>query len=198
MITREDALNLLKEHIKNDNLLKHCLAVEAGMRAYALRQAQGKLSNSEPLSEDSKRLVEMWSLAGLLHDIDYEEFPDQHPSEHIDEFLKGRDVPEEVLYAIRAHSDNPDYPRKSSLDKALHAVDSISGIIIATALVRPGGFEGMKAKSVSKKIKDKSFAAKMDRERMRLGAEELGVEMSEHLQMVIGALQGISGELGIK
>lgn len=182
MITREQALELLKQHVKQENLLKHCYSVEAGMRAYAEKYDQG---------------VEVWGLAGLLHDIDYEEFPNEHPSYRIREWLSEHDIPEEVIYAIESHGEKDGFPRKSLMDKALHAVDSISGIIIATALVRPTKLEGMKPKSVKKKIKDKSFAAKMDRGRMQLGIEELGVEMNDHLQLMIEALQGISTELGL-
>lgn len=199
MITRDEALELLKQHVHTDNLLKHCYAVEAGMRAYALRQAQGKLDSSKPLGEEeTKKLIEVWGLAGLLHDIDYEEFPDGHPNAKSREYLSECDIPEEVIYAIESHGyDTERFPRISQMDKALHAVDSISGIIIAAALVRPEKLGGMKPKSVNKKIKDKSFAAKMDRSRMQLGCEELGVEMSDHLELMISALQGISTELGL-
>lgn len=181
MITREHALELLKQHVKQENLLKHCYAVEAGMRAYA-----------EKFGED----VELWGVAGLLHDIDYEEFPAEHPSHRVKDWLSEHDIPEAVITAIELHGE-PAGVRESLIDRTLHAVDSISGIIIAAALVRPEKLTGMKPKSVKKKIKDKSFAAKMDRGRMNLGCEELGVEMSEHIQLVIGALQSISSELAL-
>lgn len=197
MITRDEALYLLKEHVKAGNLLQHCYAVEAGMRSYALRQAQGKPLGVEVLSEEeTKNLVETWGIVGLLHDIDYEEFPEEHPSFRVREWLSARDLPEDVIRAIENHG-KPAGVRTELIDKALHAVDSISGIIIASALVRPEKLGGMKPKSVSKKIKDKSFAAKMDRERMRVGCEELGVEMSDHLALMIEALQGIQETLGL-
>jgi len=180
MITRPQALDLLKQHVKQENLLKHCYAVEAGMRAYA-----------EKLGED----IETWGLAGLLHDIDYEEYPDEHPSHRVREWLSQHDIPEEVIKSIELHGE-PTGIRSELIDRALHAVDSVSGIIIAAALVRPTKLEGMKPKSVKKKIKDKSFAAKMDRGRMQLGCEELGVEMSDHLTTMIDALYEIKNDLG--
>jgi putative nucleotidyltransferase with HDIG domain len=183
MITREQALEILKTHVKQENLLQHCYSVEAGMRAYARKYGEDE---------------EVWGIAGLLHDIDYEEFPETHPNAKTREWLSAYDIPEEVIYAIESHGfDIEHYPRKSLIDKALHAVDSISGIIIAAALVRPDKLNGMEANSVKKKIKDKSFAAKMDRSRMTLGCEELGVEMTDHITLMIEALQGISKDLGL-
>jgi len=179
MISRDDAVLLLKEHVKQENLIQHSLAVEAGMRAYA---------NHFSENEDE------WGIAGILHDLDYGEFPEEHPSFRIREWLSGLDVSEHIIKAIELHGE-PKGVRKELIEKTLHAVDSISGIIVATALVRPNGFDGMKPKSVVKKIKDKSFAAKMDRERMYIGCEELGIEMSEHLSIMTPALQEISDSL---
>ncbi len=181
MIIRDEALSLLKEHVTAENLLQHSYAVEAGMRSYAAK-----------LGED----IETWGLAGLLHDIDYGEFPEEHPSFRVREWLSAKDLPEDVIRAIENHG-KPAGVREELIDKALHAVDSISGIIIAAALVRPEKLGGMKPKSVNKKIKDKSFAAKMDRERMQVGIDELGVEMSDHLALMIEALQGIQETLSL-
>lgn len=181
MVTREKALELLKSHVKQKNLLQHSYAVEAGMRAYAEKLGQN---------------VEEWGIAGLLHDLDYEEFPEEHPSFRVREWLSGEDVSEDVIRSIENHGKLANV-RTELIDKALHAVDSISGIIVAAALVRPDRLVGMEPKSVKKKIKDKSFAAKMNRERMTLGCEEMGVEMAEHLAVMITAMQGISKELGL-
>lgn len=182
MITREEALSLLRQYVKNENLIKHCYTVEAGMFAYAKKYCEDE---------------ELWRITGLLHDIDYEEFPQEHPSENTRKWLSTVDVPEDLIYAIESHGTRNDKQRNSRMDKALHAVDSVSGIIIAAALVRPDKMETLDVKSVNKKIKDKSFAAKMDRSRMQTGCDELGITLDEHLKLMIDAIKSIRGELGL-
>jgi len=179
---RDQALKLLREYTKNENLVKHGLAVEAAMRAYARR-----------FGEDE----ELWGITGLLHDFDYEKYPEEHP-------LKGAKVleelgyPEEVVHAIKAHSDSTRVPRESLLDKTLFAVDELTGLIVATALVQPGrSLAEVKVKSVRKKMKDRSFARGVSREDIVKGAEELGVELDEHIGMVLEAMQEIAAALGL-
>ena len=159
------------------------LAVEIAMRAYA---------------EHWKEDVEKWGIVGLLHDFDYEENPT--PPDHPlvgSKILTDAGYPEDVIYAIKSHVDAiEDCPRVSQLDKTLFAVDELCGFITAVALVRPGGFEGMKAKSVRKKMKQKSFAEKVSREDITNGAQDLGVDLNEHIQFVIDALSREAESLG--
>ena len=158
------------------------LAVEAAMRAYARR-----------FGEDE----EMWGITGLLHDMDYEKHPtpDEHPMVGVRE-LESRGYPEEVIHAIKGHADYLDVPRDTLMSKTLYAVDELSGFIVACALMRPEGLENMKAKSVRKKMKQKSFAAAVNREDIVRGAEELGVDLNEHIEFVAYALRERSDELG--
>ena len=169
---------------ESDSLRKHMLAVEAAMRAYARR-----------FGEDE----EMWGITGLLHDMDYEKHPtpDEHPMVGVRE-LESRGYPEEVIHAIKGHADYLDVPRDTLMSKTLYAVDELSGFIVACALVRPEGLENMKAKSVRKKMKQKSFAAAVNREDIVRGAEELGVDLNEHIEFVAYALRERSGELGFR
>ena len=163
------------EYTKQDGLRRHMLSVEIAMRAYA-----------ESFSED----VEKWGIVGLLHDFDYERWPTapDHPLEG-SKILAERGYPEDVIYAIKSHVDQvPDCPRVSRLDKTLFACDELCGFITAVALVRPAGIVGMSAKSVRKKLKQKSFAEKVNREDIVSGAEDLGVELNPHIQFVIDAL----------
>jgi len=160
------------------------LAVEAALRAYA-----GKFAEDE----------EKWAIVGLLHDFDYERWP--NPPDHP---LKGAEIlaehgyPEDVIYAIKSHADYlPDCPRISLLDKTLYACDELAGFCTAVAKMRPEGIQGMKTKSVRKKMKQKSFAAAVSREDIVRGAEDLGVELNEHIQFVIDAMASIAGELGL-
>ncbi len=157
-MTRDDDLALVREYTKNEALVRHMLAVEVAMRAYA-----GKLG------ED----VETWGRVGLLHDFDYERWPDppDHPLEG-SKILRDRGYPDEVVYAILSHADYlaDEFPRRSPLDKALYACDELCGFITACALVRPGRLEGLKAKSVRKKLKQASFAAAVNREDVANGA----------------------------
>jgi putative nucleotidyltransferase with HDIG domain len=167
---------------ESDSLRKHMLAVEAAMRAYAHR-----------FGEDE----EMWGITGLLHDMDYERHPtpDEHPMVGVRE-LESRGYPEEVIHAIKGHADYLDVPRDTLMSKTLYAVDELSGFIVACALMRPEGLDNMKAKSVRKKMKQKSFAAAVNRDDIVRGAEELGVDLNEHIEFVAYALRERSGELG--
>jgi putative nucleotidyltransferase with HDIG domain len=158
------------------------LAVEAAMRAYARR-----------FGEDEEK----WGITGLLHDMDYEKHPtpDEHPMVGVRE-LESRGYPEDVIHAIKGHADYLNVPRDTLMSKTLYAVDELSGFIVACALMRPEGLENMKAKSVRKKMKQKSFAAAVNRDDIVRGAEELGVDLNEHIEFVAHALRERSGELG--
>jgi putative nucleotidyltransferase with HDIG domain len=181
---RDDAYALMCEYTQSDSLRKHMLAVEAAMRAYARK-----------FGEDEEK----WGIVGLLHDFDYERWPDapHHPLKGA-EILAERGYPDEVIYAIKSHADYlPDCPRVSRMDKALYACDELAGFITACALVRPEGIAGMQASSVKKKMKQKSFAAAVRREDIVRGAEDLGFPIDEHIQFVIDAVAGKADELGL-
>lgn len=171
-ITREKALELLKEYVDSSSLIKHCLAVEGSMRGYANK-----------FDED----VELWGACGLLHDIDFEKYPDEHPLEGV-KILREKGYPEEFIMAVQGHGDHTNTPRETKMAKALYAVDELSSFVIACVLVRPNKFEGLKVKSVKKKLKDKAFAKAVDREQIKKSAEELGVDLTEHIQNVIDSL----------
>lgn len=183
-MTRDQALAILKEHTQSESLLKHALAVEAAMRHYAAR-----------FGEDA----ELWGVVGLIHDFDYERWP--NPPEHTRQgarILRERGVDEEIIGALLAHAEwNRDqYPLDRPLRKALCAVDELCGFVTAVAYVRPERLAGMTAGSVRKKLKQKSFAAAVSREDIEKGAELLGVALDEHITHVITAMQGIAAELG--
>ena len=182
-MNRDEAWELMCDWTEGDSLRKHMLAVEAAMRAYARR-----------FGEDEEK----WAVTGLLHDMDYEKHPtpDEHPMVGVRE-LESRGYPEDVLHAIKGHADYLDVPRDTLMSKTLYAVDELSGFIVACALMRPEGLENMKAKSVRKKMKQKSFAAAVNRDDIVRGAEELGVDLNEHIEFVAGALKERSGELGL-
>jgi putative nucleotidyltransferase with HDIG domain len=182
--TREDAWALVCEWISSDSLRKHVLGVEAAMRAYARRAGEDE---------------ELWGITGLVHDLDYERFPNPdtgHPRMALEE-LRGRGYPAEVVDAVAGHAEYLDVPRETPLAKTLFAVDELSGFIAACALVRPSGIEGLKPKSVRKKLKQPSFAAKVDRGQIERGIEELGVDESEHIQLVIDAMAERADDLGL-
>jgi putative nucleotidyltransferase with HDIG domain len=183
-MNREDAWNLMSEWTESDSLRKHMLAVEAAMRAYARR-----------FGEDEEK----WGITGLLHDMDYEKHPTpaEHPMVGVRE-LERRGYPDDVLHAIKGHADYLDVPRDNLMSKTLYAVDELSGFIVAVALMRPEGLENMKAKSVRKKMKQSSFAAAVNREDIVRGAEELGVDLNEHIEFVAGALRERAGALGFE
>jgi putative nucleotidyltransferase with HDIG domain len=183
-ISRDAAWDLFCEWTESDSLRKHALSVEAGMRAYARR-----------FGEDEER----WAVTGLVHDLDYERYPDLetgHPRYALKE-LEQRDYPQDVIDAVAGHADFLEVPRETLMAKTLYAVDEMSGFVTACALVRPTGIEGMKPKSVRKKMKTPAFAAKVPRDQLERGAEELGVELNEHIQVVIDALAEHSDELGL-
>ena len=183
-ISRDDAWQLFCEWTESDSLRKHALAVEAAMRAYARRYGEDE---------------ELWAVTGLVHDLDYERYPDLdtgHPRYALSE-LEQRGYPREVIDAVAGHADFLQVPRETTMAKGLYAVDEMSGFITACALVRPTGIEGMKPKSVRKKMKQPSFAASVPRDQLERGAEELEVEMNEHIQVVIDALAEHSDELGL-
>src|ERR671935_3278817 len=181
-ISREEAWNLLTEWTSSESLRRHALAVEAAMRAYAPR-----------FDGD----VELWGLTGLLHDLDYERYPnleDGHPRYALRE-LEARGYPPELVRAVASHADFLGVSRDSPMEKALFAVDELTGFILAVAYVRPEGIHGMTPKSVKKKLKQPSFAAAVNREELREGAEALGVDFDEHLAFVIAALEERADEL---
>jgi putative nucleotidyltransferase with HDIG domain len=182
-VNREESWELLREWTESDSLLKHMLAVEAAMRAYARK-----------FGEDEER----WGITGLLHDMDYEKHPTpaEHPTVGVAE-LERRGYPEDVRRAILSHADYLDVPRETPMEKTLYAVDELSGFIVACALVRPERLEGLKAKSVRKKMKQKSFAASVNREDITSGAEELGVDLNEHIDFVVAALRERADALGL-
>jgi putative nucleotidyltransferase with HDIG domain len=183
-ISRDEAWNLFCEWTQSDSLRKHVLAVEAALRAYARR-----------FGEDE----ELWAATGILHDLDYERYPsleDGHPRYALKE-LEERDYPPELVRAVASHADFMGVSRDSQLEKALFAVDELSGFITACAYVRPQGIHGLTPKSVKKKLKQPSFAAAINRDEVRRGAEELGVDFDEHVAFVIAAMEDRADELGL-
>ena len=181
---RQAAWDLLCEYTKTEPLRKHALAVEAAMRAYAR-----KLGGEE----------EQWAIVGLLHDFDYEAHPslEEHPLKGA-EIMRQRGWPEEIIYAVMCHADHLGLERKTPLDRAIYAVDELTGLVIAVALVRPSkSIHEVDAKAVRKKMKDKSFARAVNREDVVKGAEILGMDLNEHIAFVIEALKPVAAELGI-
>ncbi len=183
MPDRAEAVALLEEWVENPGLRKHMYAVEAAVRHYArLRGADENL----------------WGLAGLLHDLDWQKYPEEHPLKAV-EHLKDAGYPEEVTQAILAHrSDFTGVEPETELDKVLYACDELSGLVYAACLVRPTGIDDLKPKSVTKKLKDKTFAAGVSRDDVQRGVELIGLERSEHIQNVIDGLRSIGAELGIR
>src|SRR3954471_10757565 len=181
--TREQAWETLTKYTKSESLLRHALAVEASTAAYAQR-----FDGDE----------EQWRVAALLHDFDYEVHPtlDKHPQDGAP-ILREEGYPEEIIDAVLSHAEHLALPRDTALKKALFACDELSGFVHACGLVRPNGLEGLEPKSVRKKLKQPSFAAGVHREDVYKGAEELGVELDDHIRTVVAALQPIAGELGL-
>jgi len=183
-VNRETAWALLTEFTQNDSLIKHALAVEAAMRAYAVK-----------FNED----VEKWGVVGLLHDFDYERYPD--PADHPrvgGRILRERGYPEDVVYAVLSHGEHLNLPRERPLEKVLFAVDELCGFITAATLVRPGKrVQDLPVSSVKKKLKDKAFARSVNRQEIYRGAEALGIELDEHIAFVIAAMAGIADRLGL-
>jgi putative nucleotidyltransferase with HDIG domain len=182
--SRDDSWRLFCEWTESDSLRKHVLAVEAAMCSYA-----------REWGEDEER----WAVTGIVHDLDYERYPDLetgHPRIAIEE-LRRLGYPEEVVDAVAGHADYLGVPRTSRLAKTLYAVDELAGFVTACAMVRPTGVVGMTPKSVKKKMKQPSFAAAVDRDDLRRGADELGVDFDAHLERVIGAMEERAEELGL-
>ncbi len=187
--SRDEALALMHEYTASESLRKHMLAVEAAMRAYATK-----------FGEDEER----WGLAGLIHDFDYERFPnaahsptEEHPAAGV-RVLREKGYPDDVLQAILGHAHYTNTPRESKMAKTLFAVDELTGLITATALVRPSkSVHEVEAKSVRKKMKDKAFARGVNRDDVINGATGLGVDLDEHIAFVISAMQARSADLGL-
>lgn len=182
--TREDAWNLLNEYTKTPSLLKHALAVEAAMRAYARQYGEDE---------------ELWAATGLIHDFDYEQHPtaDEHPLAGV-AILEERGWPEEVIEAIKGHATYLNVPRSTLMAKTLFAVDELTGLVTACVLVRPDrNIASLEVKSVRKKWKDKAFARGVNREDIEQGVAELGVELSAHIGVVIEALKPVADTLGL-
>ena len=187
--SRDQTLALMQEYTASDSLRKHMLAVEGAMRAYARK-----------FGEDEER----WGTAGLIHDFDYERYPnnahsptEEHPSEGV-RVLRARGYPEDILTAILGHAQYTNTPRESIMAKTLFAVDELTGLITATALVRPTkSVHEVDARSVRKKMKDKAFARGVNRDDVINGAQELGVDLDEHISFVIASMQARSADLGL-
>ena len=184
-LSRDEAWSLFCEWTESESLRRHVLAVEAAMRAYARK-----------LGEDE----EVWGITGMLHDLDYERYPDLetgHPRHALAE-LERLGFPDDVVRAVASHADFLGVSRDSPLEKTLFAVDELTGFISAVAYVRPQGIHGMSPKSVKKKLKQPSFAAAVNRDELRQGAENLGVDFDEHVAFVIAAMEEHAGELGLE
>jgi putative nucleotidyltransferase with HDIG domain len=183
-MNRAEAYALLTEYVKDQSLIRHCLSVEAAMRWYAHKKGADE---------------EKWGIVGLLHDFDYERWPTppDHPLRG-SAILAERGYPEDVIYAIKSHADYlTDCPRVHEMDRALYACDEITGLITATALLRPTGITDLTAASVKKKMKAKGFARGVNREDVVRGAADFGVDLTEHIQNVIDAMKTIAPELGL-
>jgi putative nucleotidyltransferase with HDIG domain len=183
-VSRENAWRLVTEWIDSDSLRKHLLGVEAAMRAYARKWGEDE---------------EAYAVTALVHDLDYERYPDLetgHPRYAVKE-LTERGYPQDVIDAVAGHADFMGVSRETRMAKTLYAVDELSGFVAACALVRPTGIEGMKPKSVKKKLKQPSFAAAVDREEVQRGIEELGVDQDEHIALIIDAMAERADELGL-
>jgi putative nucleotidyltransferase with HDIG domain len=187
--SRDEALAILHEYTASDSLRKHMLSVEAAMRAYATK-----------FDEDPER----WGLAGLIHDFDYERFPnashsatEEHPAEGV-RILRGKGFPEDILAAILGHANYSGVQRESKMAKTLFAVDELTGLVTATALVRPSrSVMEVEARSVRKKMKDRAFARGVSRDDVINGAADLGVDLDEHIAFVISAMQAVAPSLGL-
>jgi putative nucleotidyltransferase with HDIG domain len=183
-MNRDQALDIVREFVKNENLVNHMLSVEAAMRFYA-----------ERFGED----VELWGITGLLHDFDWEIHPtlEQHPQDGAPILIQ-RGVPENIVQAVLSHADHTGVPRQLRMEKALYACDEITGLITAVALVRPSrSLYDLEVKSVKKKWKDRAFAAGANRDEIEQSAAEFGVELWEHVDNVIQAMRRIAPQLGL-
>jgi len=183
-LNRDEALSLVHEYVKNENLIKHMLSVEAAMRFYA-----------EKFGEDGEK----WGITGLLHDFDWEIHPtlEEHPLAG-QPLLREHGVPDEIIRAIMSHADHTGVPRETQMEKALYACDEVTGLVTAVALVRPSrSLLDLEASSVKKKWKDKAFAAGANREEIQKAATEFGIELWEHVGNVIQAMRSIAPVLGL-
>ena len=183
-VSRDEAWRLFCEWTESESLRKHVLGVEAAMRAYARMHGEDE---------------QLWAATGILHDLDYERYPDPgtgHPRMAVEE-LRKRGYPAELVDAVAGHADYLGVPRETGLAKTLYAVDELSGFIAACAMVRPDGIRGITPKSVKKKLKQPSFAAGVDREEVRRAAEELGVDFDGHVALIIQAMEERADELGL-
>jgi putative nucleotidyltransferase with HDIG domain len=182
--TRDQAWETLNRYTKSEPLLRHALAVEAAVRAYARK-----------FGEDE----ELWGVTALLHDFDYEIHPslDKHPQDGAP-ILREEGYPEEIVEAVLSHAEHLDMPRDTMLKKTLFACDELAGFVHACGLVRPTGLDGLEPKSVKKKLKQPSFAAGVHRDEVYAGAELLGVDFDDHIRTVVAAMQPIAGELGLR
>lgn len=183
-MNRDEAFAIVNEYVKNPNLVKHMLAVEAAMRFYARK-----------FGEDEEK----WAITGLLHDFDWEIHPtmEEHPLAG-EPILRSRGVPEDIIHAVLSHADHTGIARENLMEKTLYACDELTGLITAVALVRPSrALYDLKPKSVKNKWKDRSFAAGANREEMERGAEELGIELWDHVGNVIEAMNAIAADLGL-
>ena len=183
MPDRAEALALLEQWVANENLRKHMVAVEAAVRQYARLRGRDE---------------EIWGLAGLLHDLDWEKHPEEHPLKTVAE-LRSRGYPEEVIHAILAHRPEvTGVQPETELDRVLFACDELAGLVHAACLVRPTGIDDLTPKSVTKKLKDKAFAAGVSREDVEKGVTLIGLERSQHIQNVIDGMRARAAELGIR
>ncbi len=183
-MNRDEALHLVNEYVKNINLINHMLSVEAAMRYYAHYYKQDE---------------QVWAITGILHDFDWEIHPtiEEHPTAG-ESILQARGVPEEIVHAILSHADHTGCPRLSLLDHALYACDEVTGLITAVALVRPSrSLYDLTSSSVKKKWKDRAFAAGANRAEIQKGAEELGIELWQHIDNVIVAMRAIAPQIGL-
>jgi len=183
-LNRDEALSLVHEYVKNENLIKHMLSVEAAMRFYA-----------EKFGEDGEK----WGITGLLHDFDWEIHPtlEEHPLAG-QPLLREHGVPDDIIRAIMSHADHTGVPRETQMEKALYACDEVTGLVTAVALVRPSrSLLDLEASSVKKKWKDKAFAAGANREEIQKAATEFGIELWEHVGNVIQAMRSIAPVLGL-
>ncbi len=199
MIDREAAWGLLTEFTQSESLRKHALAVEACMRACAGKFGDHSSAGSDTAHELGLSEEDLWGITGLIHDFDYEKYPslDDHPYKG-NETLKARGWPEVVRRAIMSHAEYTGVTRDTPMEKALFACDELAGFITAVALIKPGkSLAEVDVKSVRKRMKDKAFARKVNREDIINGAAALGVDLDEHIGFCIAALQGIASELGL-
>ena len=185
MLTRQQAYEKLQEMIKNKNLIKHCLAVEAAMLSYA---------DYFDINDEKER--EKWAVAGILHDADWEKYPEKHPQVIVD-WLKEQDAPEDIVNAVEAHGFEFGVEPKTLMAKVLRTVDELTGLIVAVALVKGRNLDNVSVKTVLKKWKDKRFAAGVKREGIEKGAKEIGVPLEKHIEIVLEGMKKIKDKLGL-